>query len=76
MELVGSMRDWSASWRGGRRAADAHRYLERVSLVESTPPTETQGVTLMTVHAAKGLEFPVVFVTGLEDGVFPQPARR
>src|SRR5204862_284943 len=32
---------------------------------------QSKGVTLMTVHAAKGLEFPVVFVTGLEDGVFP-----
>ncbi len=40
-------------------------------------PEETdQGVvTLMTLHTAKGLEFPVVFLTGMEDGVFPSPAR-
>jgi len=45
-------------------------YLERVSLV-SPADEKPKGVTLMTVHAAKGLEFPIVFVTGLEDGVFP-----
>src|SRR5690606_39556307 len=37
-------------------------------------PEETEDgvVTLMTLHTAKGLEFPVVFLTGMEDGVFPQ----
>jgi DNA helicase-2/ATP-dependent DNA helicase PcrA len=51
-------------------------FLERVALVADTDqipdPTDDSGVvTLMTLHTAKGLEFPVVFLTGLEDGVFP-----
>lgn len=51
-------------------------FLERVSLVadaDQIPAEEerTGSVTLMTVHTAKGLEFPVVFVTGMEDGTFP-----
>jgi DNA helicase II / ATP-dependent DNA helicase PcrA len=49
-------------------------FLERVSLVSDTDeiPEHAAGVvTLMTLHTAKGLEFPVVFVTGWEDGMFP-----
>ncbi|MEV6098220.1 DNA helicase PcrA [Nocardia sp. NPDC051981] len=49
-------------------------FLERVSLVADADqiPEEGSGVvTLMTLHTAKGLEFPVVFVTGWEDGQFP-----
>ena len=51
-------------------------FLERVALVADTDQipdaTDDAGVvTLMTLHTAKGLEFPVVFLTGLEDGVFP-----
>ncbi|GAA2718347.1 DNA helicase PcrA [Actinocorallia aurantiaca] len=49
-------------------------FLERVSLVADADqiPDDGEGlVTLMTLHTAKGLEFPVVFLTGLEDGVFP-----
>ncbi|MGZ4428158.1 MAG: DNA helicase PcrA [Nocardioidaceae bacterium] len=53
-------------------------FLERVALVADSdqipdnPDGEDDGVvTLMTLHTAKGLEFPVVFLTGLEDGVFP-----
>jgi DNA helicase-2/ATP-dependent DNA helicase PcrA len=34
-------------------------------------PAEGRGVTLATIHAVKGLEFPVVFVAGLEEGIFP-----
>lgn len=49
-------------------------FLERVSLVadaDSIPDGGDGVVTLMTLHTAKGLEFPVVFTTGWEDGVFP-----
>jgi DNA helicase-2/ATP-dependent DNA helicase PcrA len=51
-------------------------FLERVSLVadsDDIPDGDESGgmVTLMTLHTAKGLEFPVVFLTGMEDGVFP-----
>ncbi len=48
--------------------------LEQLSLVADADsvPDSTEGVvTLMTLHTAKGLEFPVVFVTGWEDGIFP-----
>jgi DNA helicase-2/ATP-dependent DNA helicase PcrA len=49
-------------------------FLERVALVadaDSIPDDDSGVVTLMTLHTAKGLEFPVVFLTGWEDGVFP-----
>jgi DNA helicase-2/ATP-dependent DNA helicase PcrA len=54
-------------------------FLERVALVADSDqlPDAPEGedapgvVTLMTLHTAKGLEFPVVFLTGLEDGIFP-----
>ncbi|MFA7324296.1 MAG: DNA helicase PcrA [Candidatus Nanopelagicales bacterium] len=48
--------------------------LERIALVadaDSIPDNDGGVVTLMTLHTAKGLEFPVVFLTGMEDGVFP-----
>ncbi|MFJ9638170.1 DNA helicase PcrA [Streptomyces sp. NPDC101178] len=52
-------------------------FLEKVALVadsDQIPDEDEDGsgvITLMTLHTAKGLEFPVVFLTGLEDGVFP-----
>lgn len=49
-------------------------FLERVSLVadsDELPEHDSGVVTLMTLHTAKGLEFPIVFVTGWEDGMFP-----
>ena len=48
------------------------RFLNDLSLVADTDSyDETSQVTLMTLHAAKGLEFPVVFLVGMEEGVFP-----
>lgn len=54
-------------------------YLEKVSLVQDTDKLEdidNDGgtVVLMTVHSAKGLEFPVVFMVGMENGIFPGPS--
>ena len=48
-------------------------FLENVSLVSDIDSLEdaANSVTMMTLHAAKGLEFPVVFLTGLEEGIFP-----
>jgi DNA helicase-2/ATP-dependent DNA helicase PcrA len=48
-------------------------FLEQVSLVSDLDSLDTakEAVTMMTLHAAKGLEFPVVFLVGLEEGVFP-----
>ena len=65
----------------GAFAADAPTgtladFLERIALVADSDQVPAEGerggqVTLMTVHTAKGLEFPAVFVTGMEDGTFP-----
>lgn len=52
---------------------DLQTYLEEIALVSSVDTVADQpAVTLMTLHAAKGLEFPVVFMTGMEEGLFPQ----
>ncbi|MHB1138134.1 MAG: DNA helicase PcrA [Microthrixaceae bacterium] len=66
-ELVGMAQDH----------ATVDEFLEQVALVADTDqlpdpddPSET-GVVMMTLHAAKGLEFPVVFIAGMEEGVFP-----
>ncbi|TKJ38572.1 ATP-dependent DNA helicase PcrA [candidate division LCP-89 bacterium B3_LCP] len=52
---------------------DLDNFLQEVALVTDIDSwqSEEQTVTLMTLHAAKGLEFPIVFMTGLEDGLFP-----
>jgi DNA helicase-2/ATP-dependent DNA helicase PcrA len=60
----------------GLRPGSLAAFLERVALVADADqiPDDAGGdgvVTLMTLHTAKGLEFPVVFLTGLEDSIFP-----
>jgi len=53
--------------------ASLEDFLERVALVSDTDELDTSGgyVSLMTLHNAKGLEFPAVFIVGMEEGVFP-----
>jgi DNA helicase-2/ATP-dependent DNA helicase PcrA len=67
-ELIEGARLFSSARGGG--VAD---YLDQVSLLTSADelPEAPERVTLMTAHNAKGLEFPVVFVCGLEEGLFP-----
>jgi DNA helicase-2/ATP-dependent DNA helicase PcrA len=62
-ELVGVARDYET----------VDEFLEQISLVADTDDIDDDdsNVVLMTLHAAKGLEFPIVFLMGLEEGVFP-----
>jgi len=63
-ELLGAAQDFG----------DVDEFLEQVALVadtDSMDDEEDNSVILMTMHSAKGLEFPVVFVIGMEDGIFP-----
>ncbi len=46
-------------------------FLEEVALVSSADDSTDSAVTFMTMHAAKGLEFPVVFIAGMEESIFP-----
>ncbi|MDZ7290812.1 MAG: UvrD-helicase domain-containing protein [candidate division KSB1 bacterium] len=68
-ELLNSIHEYATEVRD----ATIEGYLERVSLITDidTWDEKSNAVTLMTLHSAKGLEFPVVFITGLEDGLFP-----
>ena len=69
IELVSALSEFSDN----RPEATLEEFLEEVSLVADVDMADfgRNAVTLMTVHAAKGLEFPVVFVSGLEEGLFP-----
>ncbi|HLP43569.1 MAG TPA: 3'-5' exonuclease, partial [Fibrobacteria bacterium] len=65
--------DASEGEEGRAAAADLDLFLQEISLVSDADSLKAsqEAVVLMTVHSAKGLEFPRVYVTGLEDGLFP-----
>jgi DNA helicase II / ATP-dependent DNA helicase PcrA len=69
LELISALTEFNDR----RTGAKLEDFLEEVSLVSDidTADFSRNAVTLMTLHAAKGLEFPVVFITGLEEGLFP-----
>ncbi|MCK5799302.1 MAG: exodeoxyribonuclease V subunit gamma [Deltaproteobacteria bacterium] len=69
MELISSLHDYEER----TETPALHDFLEQVALASETDNVDPQGgiITLMTVHSAKGLEFPVVFLIGLEQGIFP-----
>jgi len=71
-ELLNALREYSfESQHSGME--DLENFLQEVALVTDIDRwnPDDKAITLMTLHAAKGLEFPIVFLTGLEDGLFP-----
>ncbi len=71
-ELEGSLADFAAECEARGERATVEGFLERVSLNSDLDALEETGrATLMTIHSAKGLEFDVVLVTGLEEDMFP-----
>jgi len=83
VENLAELHAVASEFETGEPDGDLADFLERVSLVadsdqipsdddgDGAPKVDQGVVTLMTLHTAKGLEFPVVFLTGLEDGTFP-----
>lgn len=62
-----------ANFKSSQNSVTLEEFLEEVSLITDIDTWDdgSNAVTLMTLHSAKGLEFPVVFITGLEEGLFP-----
>ena len=77
-EFLGGMKDFVDSRREEDRGEEVYLtdFLQEVALLtdlDSDEGDENDKVTLMTIHSAKGLEFPTVFVVGLEENIFPSP---
>ncbi|MBU1239422.1 ATP-dependent helicase, partial [Myxococcota bacterium] len=71
-QLMESMEEYEEEHADG----NLHDFLDEISLLSAEELAEgEEGVTLMTIHSAKGLEFDVVFLPGWEDGVFPMKRR-
>ncbi|MFO7862631.1 MAG: 3'-5' exonuclease, partial [Salinivirgaceae bacterium] len=73
-ELLNGIKDFVANEYEEGRETGLQEYIENVSLLtdmDTNKGDEQQQVTLMTIHSAKGLEFPHVYLSGLEEGLFP-----
>jgi DNA helicase-2/ATP-dependent DNA helicase PcrA len=73
-ELLNGIKDFVANEYEEGRQTGLQEYIENVSLLtdmDSNKGDEKEQVTLMTIHSAKGLEFPHVYLAGLEEGLFP-----
>lgn len=68
-ELVNTVIEFENAQPEGK--ATLQNFLEYAALMSTTDATAQDAVSLMTVHASKGLEFPIVFVAGMEKGSFP-----
>ncbi|HUF27538.1 MAG TPA: UvrD-helicase domain-containing protein [Gemmatimonadaceae bacterium] len=72
-ELIASAAETLADEGGEIGLTPLDRFLQRASLIADLDGLDpnADGITMMTLHNAKGLEFPVVFITGIEEGLFP-----
>ena len=72
-ELINKVIDYEAGEEDPESEKSLSGFLEEVSLVADTVEgnEDAKHISLMTIHSAKGLEFPIVFITGMEDGLFP-----
>ena len=72
-EFISAAVEYETRCADSGESATCHGFLEEISLVADVDKYDetADAVVLMTVHAAKGLEFPVVFLAGMEDGIFP-----
>ncbi|UPT74276.1 MAG: UvrD-helicase domain-containing protein [Elusimicrobiota bacterium] len=72
-ELLNAIKEYDEKEKAAGRESTLARYLEEIALAASLDDYDESvpAVTLMTIHLAKGLEYPVVFLTGLEEGLFP-----
>ena len=72
-ELLNAVKEYDEREKFEGRTSELGRYLEDITLQTDLDKYDESApaVTLMTVHLAKGLEYPVVFLTGLEEGLFP-----
>jgi DNA helicase-2/ATP-dependent DNA helicase PcrA len=72
-ELVASAAEWAEEAEADDPSSPVERFLATAALATSEDKVggDPEGVTLLTVHSAKGLEWPIVVLAGLEDGLFP-----
>jgi len=72
-ELVNAVREFEENCKRNNEIPTLPKYLEEITLQSEIDNMDenADSVTLMTMHLAKGLEFPVVYLTGLEEGLFP-----
>ena len=78
MELVSAALEYEKRMEDNEEEPTLLGFLEEVFLISDVDKydDDADAVVLMTVHAAKGLEFPVVFIAGMEDGIFPSEQNR
>ena len=73
LENLMEFKSITASYEARTGSVNLNDFLEEISLIAdiSEHQDDDNVITLMTLHSAKGLEFPVVFITGMEEGIFP-----